>query len=130
MPSITNAGSVYNTPACRVLNVQGEDVSAEYDLRISAGILRVDAVRITILTDSAQKVYDGKPLRVDGMTITKGALVPGQSIVSYQIEGSQTNVGVSDATVTSIVITDALGRNLTANYQITILSGTLHVLAP
>ena len=49
---------------------------------------------------------------------------------SYQILGSQTNVGVSDATVTAIVITDAEGRNVTANYQITIISGTLRVLAP
>lgn len=130
MPSITNVGSIYNTPTCRVLDAQGRDVSAEYDLRISAGILRVNAVQITIVTDSAEKVYDGTALRVDGFTMTKGKLVTGQSIVSYQISGSQTNVGVSDATVTAIVITDAAGRNVTANYQITIESGTLHVLAP
>ena len=93
-------------------------------------MLRINAVRITIETDSAEKVYDGKALRVDGFTMTKGSLVAGQSIVSYQITGSQTNVGVSDATVTAIVITDAQGRNVTANYQITIVSGTLRVLAP
>ena len=130
LPSITSVGSIYNTPTCRVLDAYGNDVSAQYDLRISAGMLRINAVRITIETDSAEKVYDGKALRVDGFTMTKGSLVAGQSIVSYQITGSQTNVGVSDATVTAIVITDAQGRNVTANYQITIVSGTLRVLAP
>ncbi len=130
MPSITGVGAIYNTPTCRVLDEQGRDVSAQYDLRISAGILRVAAVKLTIVTDSAEKVFDGKALRVDGFAITSGTLVPGQSIVSYQITGSQTNVGVSDAVVTGIVITDVLGQNVTANYQITIVAGALRVLAP
>ena len=123
-------GAIYNTPTCRVLDGSGNDVSAEYDLRVSAGILRVNAISLTIVTDSAEKVYDGKALRVDHFTLTKGELAEGQSIVSYQIKGSQTNVGVSDATVSDIVIVDAEGRNVTANYQIIIVPGTLHVLAP
>ena len=50
--------------------------------------------------------------------------------MSYHIKGSQTNVGVSDAFVTDIVIVDAAGRNVTANYYITIVPGALRVLAP
>ena len=100
------------------------------DLRISAGVLRVSAIQLTLVTDSAEKVYDGRALRADGFTLTKGALARGQSIAAYQIKGSQTNVGVSDAVVTDIVILDADGRNVTANYQITIIPGTLRVLAP
>ncbi len=130
MPSITNVGAIYNTPTCRVLDGSGNDVSAEYDLRVSAGILRISAISLTIVTDSAEKVYDGKALRVSSFTLTAGELAQGQSIVSYQIKGSQTNVGVSDATVSDIVITDAQGRNVTANYQIIIVPGTLRVLAP
>ncbi|MBQ5363224.1 MAG: transglutaminase domain-containing protein, partial [Clostridia bacterium] len=130
MPSITSVGSIYNTPTCRVLDAQGNDVTAEYDLRISAGVLRVSAIRLTMVTDSAEKVYDGKALRAEHFTLSEGELAAGQSIVSYQIKGSQTNVGVSDATVTDIVIVDANGRNVTANYQITIIPGTLRVLAP
>ncbi len=130
MPSITNVGSIYNTPTCRVLDGSGADVTAEYDLRVAAGLLRISAISLTIETDSAEKVYDGKVLRVEGFTLTRGKLAEGQSIVSYQVKGSQTNVGVSDATVSDIVITDAQGRNVTANYQITIVPGTLRVLAP
>ena len=82
------------------------------------------------MTDSAEKVYDGKVLRAEGFTLTEGELAAGQRIVSYQIKGSQTNVGVSEATVSDIVIVDEDGRNVTANYQITIIPGTLRVLAP
>ena len=130
MPSITSVGTIYNTPTCRVLDGAGNDVTAEYDLRISAGVLRVSAIQLTLVTDSAEKVYDGRALRADGFTLTKGALAAGQSIAAYQIKGSQTNVGASDAVVTDIVILDADGRNVTANYQITIIPGTLRVLAP
>ncbi len=130
MPSVTNVGAVYNTPTCRVLDSQGNDVTAGYDLRISAGVLRVNPIKLTIVTDSAEKVYDGKVLRAQGFTVTEGALAQEQSIVSYEITGSQTNVGVSDAIVSDIVIADAAGRNVTANYQISILPGTLRVLAP
>ncbi len=133
MPSITNVGSVRNSPStssCRVVDSRGNDVTKEYDLQIDAGTLRITAIRLTIVTDSAEKVYDGRALRAEGYTLTSGTMALGQSIVSYQITGSQTNVGVSDATVTDIVIVDALGRNVTANYQITIIPGTLRVLAP
>ncbi len=130
LPSITNVGSIYNTPTCRVVDGAGNDVTAQYDIRISAGILRVNAIKLTLVTDSAEKVYDGKALRADSFTLTEGELAAGQSIASYQIKGSQTNVGVSDATVSDVVIVDADGKNVTANYQITIISGTLRVLAP
>ena len=130
MPSITGVGAIYNTPTCRILDANGNDVGDEYDLRVNAGVLRVSPLQLTIVTDSAEKVYDGKALHAESFTLTKGTLAAGQSIVSYQIKGSQTNVGVSDATVTDIVILDASGRNVTANYQITIVPGTLRVLEP
>lgn len=130
MPSITSVGAIYNTPVCRVLDAQGNDVTKAYDLRVSAGVLRINPITLTMVTDSAEKVYDGKALYADGFTLTKGELAQGQTVVSYQIKGSQTNVGVSEAIVTDIVIVDAAGRNVTANYQITIVPGTLRVLAP
>lgn len=130
MPTITNVGAIYNTPTCKVVDSEGNDVSAEYDLRISAGVLRIEPIKLTIVTDSAEKVYDGKVLRAQGFSVTKGALAAGHGIASYEITGSQTNVGVSDATVSDIVIIDQSGRNVTANYQITIIPGTLIVLAP
>lgn len=130
MPQITNAGSIYNTPTCTVLDAYGNDVTKEYDILVSSGVLRVERVALTVLTDSAQKVYDGTPLTVHDFAIMQGTLVPGQTIDSWQIKGSQTNVGVSEVNVTGIVIRDGQGRDVSANYLITVLPGTLMVTAP
>ncbi|MBQ7379886.1 MAG: hypothetical protein IJW70_09470 [Clostridia bacterium] len=130
MPSITNVGAITNQPTCTVLDGEGNDVTSLYDIRISAGVLRVQPVRMTIVTDSASKLYDGTALHVESFTITAGAPIEGERIAAYQILGSQTNVGVSEAMVTAIQIVDSQGRDTTANYQITIEAGTLSVLAP
>ena len=130
MPTITNTGAISNQPTYAVLDKEGNDVTSLYDVRIHAGVLRVQPVRMTIITDSATKTYDGKELRVEGFTLADGRPIEGERIASYQITGSQTNVGVSEAVVTAIQIVDGQGRDTTANYQITIESGTLTVLAP
>ena len=46
------------------------------------------------------------------------------------MEGSQTNVGYSDNIVTGVVIRDENGFDVTGNYSITLVSGTLRVLPP
>jgi len=123
-------GSIQNTPAWQILDADGQDISAQYDVRIHAGVLRIRPVELTLQTDSASKVYDGKALRVNGFELVKGKLVEGQAFDAYYvITGSQTNVGVSESVVTEIFIVDQSGRDVTANYQITILPGTLTVLA-
>ena len=130
LPALESVGSISNVPDWRILDADGQDVSAQYDVRVSAGVLHIRPVELTVRTDSAQKVYDGRPLRVDGYTLLEGMLVEGQSLDSYRIQGSQTNVGISDCIVTEMRIVDTYGRDVTANYQITILPGTLSVLAP
>ncbi len=130
LPSIESVGSIQNTPAWQILDADGQDISAQYDVRIHAGVLRIRPVELTLQTDSASKVYDGKALRVNGFELVKGKLVEGQAFDAYYvITGSQTNVGVSESVVTEIFIVDQSGRDVTANYQITILPGTLTVLA-
>ena len=130
MPSLTNAGSISNTPSCKVLDSQDRDVTAQYDIRINAGTLRINPVYLTVQTASATKKYDGTPLYVDEFTIESGKLVSGQTIVSYRFQGSQTNVGSCQTEVTEICIQNAEGQDVSRNYHITILSGTLTVTAP
>ena len=130
LPSIESVGSIQNTPVWQILDADGQDISAQYDVRIHAGVLRIKPVELTLQTDSASKVYDGKELRANGFELVKGRLVEGQEFDAYYvITGSQTNVGVSDSVVTEIFIVDAYGRDVTANYRITILPGKLSVLA-
>ncbi len=130
LPSLTNVGSIYNTPSWRIVDGAGNDVSAEYNVQINAGVLRVTPVELILQTDSAEKVYDGTPLQVSGFVTVSGEPVEGHSLASYRITGSQTNVGASEANVVGILIVDARGRDVTANYQIKVLPGTLLVTAP
>ncbi len=130
LPSLTNVGSIYNTPTWQIVDGDGNDVSAEYNVVVDAGVLRVKPVELTLQTDSAEKVYDGKPLQVSGFSLTDGEPVAGQRIASYRVTGSQTNVGVSEANVVGILIIDSEGRDVTANYLIKVLPGTLLVTAP
>lgn len=130
LPALINVGSIYNTPAYRIVDKYQNDVTDQYDVHVNAGLLRIKPVQLTLQTDSAQKVFDGKALRVNSFTLVSGELVDEQGIRDYRITGSQTNVGESEAYVVGIVIVDAQGRDVTANYQITILPGTLQVLAP
>ena len=130
LPSLTNVGSIYNTPTWRIVDGDGNDVSAEYNVQINAGVLRVTPVELVLQTDSAEKVYDGKPLQVSGFTTVSGEPVEGHRMASFRITGSQTNVGVSEANVVGILIVDSEGRDVTANYRIKVLPGTLLVTAP
>lgn len=130
LPSLEGVGSISNMPDWHILDADGRDISDQYDVRVSAGVLRIRPVALTLQTNSAQKTYDGRPLRADGYELVKGALVEGQAFDAYTMTGSQTNVGTGESMVTNIHIIDSYGRDVTANYQITILPGTLSVLAP
>ncbi|MBR2445527.1 MAG: transglutaminase domain-containing protein [Clostridia bacterium] len=130
LPVLEGVGSIANLPDWHILDADGMDISDQYDVRISAGSLRIRPIELTLQTNSAQKTYDGRPLRADGYELVKGALAPGQAFDSYTVTGSQTNVGIGESMVTKIRIVDNYGRDVTANYQITILPGTLTVLAP
>lgn len=130
LPEIGSVGSVYNTPTWRIVDADGVDVSAQYLVSVHAGTLRIKPVELTVQVESAEKVYDGKPLQVKGYALISGELVPGQRIASYRITGSQTNVGESEAGMIGIMIVDESGRDVSANYLINVVPGKLLVTAP
>jgi len=80
---------------------------------------------ITITAGSASKAYDGTALTNGGYELT-GALAEGDTIRSVQVEGSQTVVGTSDNVASKAIIVNA-GKDVTANYDITYVKGTLEV---
>ena len=81
---------------------------------------------LTITANSATKVYDGTELTDTTYTVV-GELMPGESIHSVTVTGSQTNAGSSANVPGGAVILDENGANVTANYVITYVSGTLEV---
>ena len=124
--SQTVVGRSANVPSAAVIkNENGDDVTASYDITYANGTLEVTKKAVTITVDSASKVYDGTAL-------TKGSfeadgLTDGDSIESIAVTGSQTNAGKCDNVPDEAVIINAAGEDVTANYDITYVNGTLEV---
>jgi hypothetical protein len=83
------------------------------------------AIQITAASDS--KAYDGEALTNDGYELTGGTLNEGDTIVSVTVTGSQTEVGESANVASNARIVDANGNDVTANYVISYVDGTLSV---
>lgn len=104
------------------------DVTANFNLSTQTGKITVSPRPITITAESATKEYDTKALTKNTAKITSGSLVSGHK-VSAIVNGSQTEVGTSKNTIKegSVKITDASGKDVTANYALTLKEGTLEV---
>ena len=84
---------------------------------------------ITLVAASDEKVYDGTPLATNGWTLAEGSLAEGDSFETVTVEGSQTEIGVSANAVTDVFITNKYGNAVAGNYDITLVDGTLTVVA-
>ncbi|MBQ9521835.1 MAG: hypothetical protein IJR72_04610 [Oscillospiraceae bacterium] len=89
------------------------------------GYTHVGGLNLTITANSGTKVYDGNPLTVS--TCTHSGLRDGDSIESVTVTGSQTNAGSSANVPGGAVILDRNGENVTGQYDITYINGTLEV---
>ena len=126
--SITLAGessSVFKV----VIYKDGKDCTSHYKIDYNYGKLSVIVRDITLTAESAEKFYDGSPLTCNEIIYDEFALAEGDYISSYTIRGSQTNIGISSNVidVTSIIIKNSSGQNVTSSYQITTIDGELKV---
>ena len=88
------------------------------------GTLEITKKALTITAATGDKVYDGTPLTDEGYEYT--ALAEGDAIESVSVVGSQTFVG-SSANVASDAVIKSGDEDVTANYDITYVDGTLTV---
>lgn len=88
----------------------------------------IDQKAITITAASDTKEYDGTPLTNDSYTCSpEPALATGDSFESVNITGSQIDAGSSDNEPSGAVIKNGSDKDMTANYDITYVNGTLEV---
>ena len=119
------AGSSDNVPSAAVIkNSSGVDVTSNYNITYTNGTLTVTKKPLTITADSDTKVYDTTPLTKNNYTNT--ALAAGDTIESVTVAGSQTAVGESANKPSAAVIKNG-NEDVTANYDITYVNGTLEV---
>ena len=124
--SQTKVGTSGNTLVVSIVDADGNDVSEYYYIVGKYGKLTVNSREVTFTAGSATKSYNGTALTCDSYKITAGSLAEGHTAV-VTLSGSQTNKGRSDNVITSIVIYDADGNDVTANYITKRVTGTLQV---
>jgi hypothetical protein len=115
----------------------GKDVTEGYiiifeklgDAAASYVPIRVDKRRLEVTTATDSKVYDGKALQNAAVDITKGSLASGHRMEASAI-GSIDSVGDTKNSLGRLVIYDEYGNDVTDNYDITVKTGTLTVVAP
>ena len=88
--------------------------------------LSITTVAITATATDQSKVYDGYPLSA-AATGTLNKALPSGHTVTYGVSGSQTNVGSSTKTLSSVTIKNGSGTDVSANYDITRVNGSLVV---
>jgi len=121
-----NAGSSANVvKSYRVM--RGEtDVTANYRFAESVdGKLTVTARKVVMTSADDEKVYDGTPLTNDEITVTGDGFIEGEG-VTYDVTGSQRDVGSSDNSFTYELNEGTLAEN----YIIETEEGKLTVTSP
>ncbi len=124
------ASKVTGTPVIR--DAAGNDVTNQYRVVMKDGFLKITKREVEFTANSASKAYDGNALTDDGYTLTGGSLAENQN-ETVTVVGSQTLVGSSDNEITEVrivaggAVTRALGEDVTDNYAITTIKGTLTV---
>ena len=105
------------------------DVTAQFKVEVIAGQLNIAKRDLTITAGSAEAVYNGQALTKNTSEITGGTLATDDSYTAT-IEGSRLYVGSSENVIKTVTITaDKAGqkRDVTGNYNITLVPGTLTV---
>ena len=121
--SITEVGSTTNGYSIR----WGSANSSNYTVFESLGTLRVTEPKsaITLTAASAEKTFDGTPLK-DRSVTAKG--LPSGFTVKAVVSGSQTDAGSSENKIKAYKIFDADGNDVTKQYpNVTTKSGVLTV---
>ena len=118
-PGYTNVGTY--TVDVKVTN-------PNYAYRTGKGTVTITARPIEITAASDSKVYDRTALTNDDYSITTGLLAGSETITSVTVTGTQTEVGISANVPSDAVITDAEKNDVTSNYDITYVDGTLEIV--
>ena len=122
--NVTDSGAVKVQGTAKIVDAENNDVTEYFKVTTEDGSLTIHSVAIVLTSNSASKVYDGKPLTESGYTITSGAFVAGEGLASITMAGSQTVVGSTFNTITGYKLKSNTNRK---NYDIVTKSGILTV---
>ena len=121
--TITDVGTTANT---YTIDWNGAK-AGNYTITESLGTLEVtgNTAGIVITAHSSSKAYDATPLTNSNFTVTG---LPDGYTCTATVEGSQTDKGTSDNTVTAYTILDSENRDVTASFtNVTTVKGSLTI---
>ena len=122
--SIIDVNEISNELTFKILN--GEDeVTENYIINVEYGKLKITPKDITLLSLSAEKVYDGKELNCHDYEIIEGSVANNQ-VLENTYNNSIIDVGTIDNSFETI-IKDENNTDVTTNYDITKVNGTLTI---
>ncbi len=117
----TAANGYDNKPLFEIVDENGEEVTANYEVKRTNGQITILRRKINITTKSAEFTYDGKPHRYDEPTIEngEGELIKGHA---YKITSGEEKyvfeaANDGEANAPEFEIIDENGVNVTSNYD-------------
>ncbi len=120
-------GDYKNEFVCKIKSEDGKDVSSNYNIEYSYGVLTVEPIILKIRTGSAEKIYDGEPLTNKEWKFVSGKLFTGHNFFNTYANGARVDAGRVKNGM-SIFIVDESGMDVTnAVYKIEVDCGTLTV---
>ncbi len=124
--SVTDFGTTENKFTARVYDEKNYEVTENYDMICVPGTLEVTKRVVTFKSGNASKEYDGTPLSdKDDISIVSGSLAQGHSAV-YDASAEITEPGEKQNAFTARIENEN-GADVTPNYEISYLVGTLNV---
>ena len=135
--SRTDIGSSANVVvknSVKITDGSGKEVTSNYSVTTAAGTLTVSSDPVTAITLSigdSTKVYDGKPYRflASDIRLTSGALPSGYRIEATFNPEAPVDVGKYEVTIKSVTIRNGAGADVTSQFNITRLKGSLTITA-
>ena len=125
LPEYTEVGEYSNAPQFIIVDDSGADVTAQYDITENFGTLTIYPIKITITTESAEKLYDGTPLSASGWSHAFGDLLPGHRL-EMAMDSAITNTGTASNEGIARIVNEN-GEDVSQFYKIAYVFGTLEV---
>jgi len=130
-------GNIEKYATFTVKDSNGNDVTSKYRLVFDASNpdgteyipINIISRDIEITAASESKTYDGELLVNSKVSVTMGSLAEGHTLYAIA-RGSITDVGevINDIDLSTVMILDAVGNDVTKNYRIVPISGILEVV--
>src|SRR5690606_27942398 len=124
---IKNVGQKNNSLGLSIFE-NSRNVTRNYDITIYEGIIQVSPRTIIIEPKYKDYIYDDVSHSSDEVNFLEGtSLVQGHSIeITTSLSGK--DVGIYDVEITSMIIRDEFGEDITYNYQIGHVAGEIEIV--